>query len=461
MLLLGALLMAPDVLQRTTPTAARSITAPAPIVAAATPVGTDELRGPLIDLIKVADGLVDPVAVAAPDDGSGRIFIVERHGQVRIVDRDGALQPKPFLDLRGLITFTHMEQGMLGLAFHPDFRDNGLFYVSYTDLQTNGDTFVMEFAADPANPNTILPESARLLLAVDQPFVEHNGGTIHFGPDGYLYIALGDGGHAGDPYDNAQDRSSLLGKILRIDVAASGDRPYGIPAGNPFVPGVRRDSPFAPAEPLRTTRRERQERKEQVGTAVFSEGGVEQDARPEIWALGLRNPWQISFDPKTGDLYIPDVGQRQWEEINIERAGSAGGVNYGWDWLEGSHCYPDTTTSCARQQVGVLPVFEYQHGEAGCAVLGIGVFRGQEPSALEGAYLFTDWCTGAISALREESTGKWVAAELLQTPLRPLGAGRDADGALYVTAGGAPSIYADPAVDASGSVWKIVLNGSR
>lgn len=189
---------------------------------------------PEIQLVKVAGGLADPVNVAAPNDGSGRLFIVERVGRIRILDADGNLLDEPFLDLTELVQNDYLEQGLLGLAFHPDFANNGRFYVNFTDYHTNGDTFVMEFVVSDDDPNVANREGGRLLLAVDQPYVNHNGGTIHFGPDGYLYIGLGDGGLGGDPYDTAQDRASLLGKLLRIDVDPVGGLAYGIPADNPY-----------------------------------------------------------------------------------------------------------------------------------------------------------------------------------------------------------------------------------
>jgi glucose/arabinose dehydrogenase len=184
---------------------------------------------PQIQLVKVAGGLADPVNVAAPNDGSGRLFVIERVGRIRVIDPDGTLRPDPFLDLTELVQNDYLEQGLLGLAFHPDYATNGLFYVDFTDYHTNGDTFVMEFHVSGDDPNVANRESGKLLLAIDQPYVNHNGGSIHFGPDGYLYIGTGDGGMGGDPYDTAQDRSELLGKMLRIDVNAGGGRPTGFP----------------------------------------------------------------------------------------------------------------------------------------------------------------------------------------------------------------------------------------
>jgi glucose/arabinose dehydrogenase len=223
--------------------------------------------------------------------------VIERPGFIRIIDKDGNLLPDPFLDLSVLVQSDYLEQGVLGLAFHPDYKNNGRFYVNFTDFHTNGDTFVMEFHVSADDPNVADRDSGRLLLAFDQPYVNHNGGTIKFGPDGYLYIASGDGGGGGDAYDNAQNRSSLLGKLLRIDVEPAGDQPYGIPA----------DNPFAEAQVVQSN---------QITDVIGETEGLNleaaryhPDARREVWAYGLRNPWQFDFDPDTGDLYIADVGQ--------------------------------------------------------------------------------------------------------------------------------------------------------
>ncbi|MGH2618049.1 MAG: PQQ-dependent sugar dehydrogenase, partial [Thermomicrobiales bacterium] len=354
---------------------------------------------PQVQLVLVAEGLADPVDIAAANDGSDRLFIVERYGQIRVVDASGALLETPFLDLSAQVQSGYMEQGLLGLAFHPDYRGNGRFFVAYTDRRTNGDTFVMEFQVSPDDANIADPKSGRLLLAVDQPFVEHNGGTLRFGPDGYLYIGMGDGGFSGDPYDHAQDRGSLLGKLLRIDVDTPVPAPYAIPTDNPLAGPGRNDNPFLPIATPADARGERREGRKPRGQnpqAVLSESGVIERPRPEIWALGFRNPWQFSFDPDSGDLYIPDVGQKTWEEINVEPAGSIGGLNYGWDWLEGSHCYPEEIARCPRQQIGTLPVAEYAHGEDNCAIVGIGVYRGDASPSLDGIYFNTDFCSGTI-----------------------------------------------------------------
>jgi glucose/arabinose dehydrogenase len=431
----------------------------APVTAS---IATPELAFPPpleIALVKVAEGLADPVDVAAPDDGSQRLFVVERFGRIRIIDAGGALLDTPFLDLSAQVQASYMEQGLLGLAFHPDYQTNGRFFIAYTDRRTNGDTFVMEFAVSRDDPNMADPKSGRLLLAVDQPFVEHNGGTLRFGPDSFLYIGMGDGGHNGDPYDNAQDRTSLLGKLLRIDVDAGRDDLYAIPPDNPFVGLPRADNPFAPvASPVDPGRERRRDRDQpQNPQAVLSDTGIIEQARPEIWALGLRNPWQFSFDPETGDLYIPDVGHRVWEEVNVESAGGVGGVNYGWDWQEGSHCYPDDIDECPRQQIGALPVAEYAHEDRHCAIIGIGVYRGAISPSLSGVYFHADYCSGTIWGLRRADDGAWWHEPILETTLRVNGSGRDAAGEMYLAAGGDQTgPYVDPYANPTGALWRLV-----
>lgn len=408
--------------------------------------GGDLPGDPAIALVKVADGLVDPVAVAAPDDGSGRLFVVERVGRIRIIDEDGTLLPEPFLDITPTVKTDFLEQGLLGLAFDPDFETNGYFYVNYTDWRTNGDTFVVRYTASRDDSNVADPESARVLLTFDQPYVNHNGGTIQFGPDGYLYIATGDGGLAGDPFDNAQNRRELLGKILRIDVSAAegGAVPYGVP-----------------------------ENRQDFGRTLYSDvarnlaqtNEYHPAQRPEIYAYGLRNPWQFSFDPETGDLFIPDVGQNEWEEINFVPAGTEGDLNFGWDYLEGAHCYPPGD-NCAP--VGILPVAEFSNSEEeGCSITGIGVYRGEEFADLDGIYFASDFCSGKVWGLAPAGGGtgattagvaeKWEFEELADTVLGVTGAGQGADGSLYVTScacsfGRSYNPFENP----TGVVWRIV-----
>lgn len=392
-----------------------------------------ELPGnPSIQLIMIAEGLADPVNVASPNDGSGRVFVVERPGRIRIIE-NGELLDDPFLDITSVVKIDFLEQGLLGLAFHPDYADNGRFFVNYTDYRTNGDTFVVEFQVSADNVNRADPDSARVLLTYDQPYINHNGGTIKFGPDGYLYVAMGDGGLAGDPYRTAQDLSTLLGKLLRIDVDNRGTHAYGIPEDNPFGGRVLY-SPFA---------------NQQART-----GGYIPDARAEVWAYGLRNPWQFSFDPETGDLYIADVGQNAWEEINFEPAGSEGGLNYGWPIMEASHCYPPDETDCG--EFGVLPVAEYSIAADDCSITGIGVYRG-EAADLNGIYVSSDFCSGMVRGLMQDEDGGWIFADLLDTELSVTGAGSDNDGNLYLTSCNCRfGRDYDPFDDPGGAVWQIV-----
>jgi len=421
-----------------TPVVELSVTPPAQ------PGGT--LPGnPQIQLVKVAEGLADPINVAAPNDGSGRLFIIERVGRIRILDKDGNLLPDPFLDLTELVQNDYLEQGLLGLAFHPDYATNGRFYVDFTDYHTNGDTFVMEFHVSGDNANVADRASGKLLLAIDQPYVNHNGGSIHFGPDGYLYIGTGDGGMGGDPYDNAQDRSVLLGKMLRIDVNSGEGAPYGIPS----------DNPYASAQVVQSN---------SITDVIGETEGLSleaayyhPEARREIWAYGLRNPWQFSFDSETGDLYIADVGQITWEEIDFHPAGSLGGQNYGWDIQEAAPFYPPSVTQCPRDQMGTLPVAQYKHGEDGCAITGLGVYRGQESPSLDGIYFNSDFCSGRFWGLKRGDDGTWAYQQLLDTSLLVTGAGTDEANNLYATA--CVCVFSrqyDAFENPQGTVWRIV-----
>ena len=323
--------------------------------------------------------LQQPLAMAVRRDDDA-LYVAEKDGAVRAIRR-GIVDPVPVLDLRGQVSLGG-EQGLLGLAFAPDGRR---LYVNFTDL--GGNTHVVEYgmAGDRADE-----ASRRDLLVVQQPYANHNGGNLVFGPDGYLYVGLGDGGSGGDPHGNGQSTSTLLGKMLRIDPRPSGGRPYGIPDDNPFV--------------------------------------GRSDVHPEIWALGLRNPWRYSFDRVTGDLWIADVGQQEWEEIDRRDAGSAGGENYGWNILEGSHPFAGDAVPGG----GVPPVFEYSHADGGCTVIGGYVYRGRSIPELEGAYLFGDLCLGEIEAIR-------VAGDHVTDHVGSLGPvvpslssfGEDGDGELY------------------------------
>ena len=305
-----------------TPTAAAESSPTAPSQTAATPSSDRELVG--IDVELVFEGFEQPVQITNAGDGSNRLFVVSRLGTIRVIDAATTLA-SPFLDVGDLIRTGGSEQGLLGLAFHPAYRENGRFFVNYTNGQ--GNTVIAEYGASPGDPNRARPEAVRVVLTYEQPFRNHNGGMLAFGPDGYLYIGAGDGGSGGDPQGNGQRLSTLLGKMLRIDVD-SGD-PYSIPSDNPFVNDA--------------------------------------SARPEIWAYGLRNPWRYSFDRETGDLYIADVGQNRIEEVSFQPASSSGGENYGWNVTEGSTCF-SPSTGCDDSGF-VLPVAEYDHRD-GCSITG-------------------------------------------------------------------------------------------
>ena len=335
-----------------------------------------------LDLATVAEGLDAPLGVTHAGDGSGRLFVVEQTGAIRILD-DGRVLDAPFLDVSESIV-AGGEQGLLGLAFHPRYRNNGRFFINYTDV--NGDTVVAEVQTSN-DPNVAENGSVTPLLQIDQPFANHNGGQLAFGPDGYLYIATGDGGSAGDPEGNGQNTEALLGKLLRVDVD-SGDS-YGIPDDNPFVSG----------------------------------GGA-----PEVWAYGLRNPWRFSFDTETDELWIADVGQGDFEEINKSRP-ERGGLNYGWNVMEGRDCFEGG--DCDRFDM-VLPISGYTH-DAGCSVTGGYVYRGTESPALRGGYIFGDYCSGAIWGINARARNFTDPVELMQSGLSISSFGLDEDGELYLT----------------------------
>lgn len=332
----------------------------------------------------VVQGLSQPVFLTSPP-GDPRLFVVERTGAVLIVTPDGSVLPTPFLDLSQEVTTVGSEQGLLGLAFHPDYADNGRFFVDYTDV--GGDTRVVEYMADPTS-DVADAGSASLVLHVEQPFANHNGGQVSFGPDGMLYIGLGDGGSGGDPNGNGQNLQTLLGTILRIDV--DGAPPYEIPADNPFV----------------------------------SDG----EARAEIWAYGLRNPWRFAWDPAQSLFYIADVGQDQVEEVNIIPSAN-GGVNYGWRIMEGGECFLQAT--CIQEGLH-LPEIVYSH-ELGCSVTGGVAYRGSEIPTLAGRYLFADFCDGWIRAAAVENRLVVDVSELeIDRPGSITSFGVDADGEVYV-----------------------------
>jgi len=328
----------------------------------------------------VADGFQRPVALAHV--GDDRLFVVEQRGVIRVLE-NGVVEPEPFLDIRDRVNSSAFEQGLLGLAFDPDFARSGYFYVNYTDA--GGDTIVSRFTAALGGAQTE-PATEAGVLRVDQPFSNHNGGDLHFGPDGFLYIAAGDGGSANDPHGNGQNPDTLLGKLLRIKVGEA--EPYAIPGDNPFAVG----------------------------------GG-----RGEIWASGLRNPWRFHFDPLTGDLYIGDVGQNAWEEINFLPANSKGGANFGWNHREGMHPFADQRTEGL-----VDPVVEYANAGSECSVSGGIVVRDPALPGWSGVYLYGDYCSGSVWGLLRDASGQWQDERLFDTPFSISSFGTDSSGAVYL-----------------------------
>jgi glucose/arabinose dehydrogenase len=339
-----------------------------------------------LQLQQVATGLSGPVYVTSPP-GDARLFIVEQPGRIRIV-QNGQLIATPFLDIISRVG-SGGERGMLSVAFHPQYSANGFFYVYFT--ATNGDIRIERFRVS-SNPNVADPASSKLILGVPHTRGNHNGGLALFGPDGMLYLGLGDGGGGGDPDRNGQNANTLLGALLRIDVN-TGD-PYSIPAGNPFI--------------------------------------GRSDARGEIWAIGLRNPWRFAFDPQGGNLYVADVGQGDREEVNVVSATRAG-VNYGWNIMEGSVCY--NASSCDRQGLE-LPAVEYRHLGNACSVTGGFVYRGSAIPELAGHYFYGDYCAGFVKSFRYENG---AATDERTWELGNIGNvtsfGQDAAGELYITAG--------------------------
>ena len=348
--------------------------------------GTPVSGIPALQARLVVSGLQSPLDLQSVPGDSERVYVVEQGGRIRVV-RAGQLAAAPFLDIAGRLS-TGGERGLLGLAFHPQFATNRRFFVNYTNPA--GDTRISEFRASSADAAD--PASERVLLAVAQPFSNHNGGGLAFDNSGRLLIALGDGGSAGDPQNNGQRLDTLLGKILRIDVDAAS--PYGVPADNPFLatPG----------------------------------------ARAEIWAYGLRNPFRIAVDRPTGDLYIGDVGQARIEEIDVDAGVRHAGANYGWRLTEGSQCY-NPASGCNTAGL-TPPVYEYTHSE-GCSVTGGVVYRGCRIPALAGSYFFSDYCSalvrsfrlanGQLSELRDWTSG-------LRGLHAPVSFGLDAAGEVYI-----------------------------
>lgn len=364
--------------------------------------GAGEMQEVPYQLVPVASGFSRPLYVTHAGDGSGRLFVVEQGGAIRVI-KDGVVLAQPFLDVSGLISREaledgYTERGLLGLAFHPGYADNGWLYIDYTDV--NGHTVVARYTVSADDPDRADATSAAPLLYVQQPYANHNGGHMAFGPDGYLYVSLGDGGSGGDPDGNGQNLATLLGSILRLDVNVADG--YAIPADNPFVD--------------------------------------REGAHPEIWAWGLRNVWRFSFDRATGDLYLADVGQDQWEEINFQPVSSAGGENYGWNAFEGTHVYSGQP---AASDV-VAPVLEYAHSNGRCSVTGGYVYRGERIPALQGIYLYGDWCTGTIWSAQRDAGGLWQALVSLESGRSISSFGEDEAGELYLVDYGGEVLRFEP-----------------
>jgi len=371
------------------PTSASGSDGPTGTPIASPPATPPPLRsGPdALAVQSIVGGFDHPTAVTNAGDGSERLFVVERVGRIRIVNPDGSVAAEPFLDIIPRVLSGYLEQGLLGLSFHPNYLVTGRFFVNYT-RQPDGANVIAEFRVSTSTGNAD-PASERILLAIPDPAVNHNGGGLAFGPDRNLYIGLGDGGGQNDQYGNAQNLSSLLGKILRIDVDAprSSGRPYAIPADNPFASG----------------------------------GGA-----PEIWAIGMRNPWRISFDREWHDLFIGDVGGGSWEELDRQPADAPGGLNYGWPVMEGRHCLAG---SCNVSGL-VEPIAEYGHDQ-GCSMIGGYVYRGHAQPELNGVYVFGDWCSGWIFTLQVDE-GTVTPKTVLQSGLQISSFGEDEAGEIYL-----------------------------
>ncbi len=370
---------------------------------------------PTLKFIPVVGGLNSPVFVTNAGDGSNRLFIVQQTGQIRIF-KNGSLLSTPFLNILGLVSnFTGIngEQGLLSLAFDPNYSTNGFFYITYTTNNSDPTflytTTLARYQVSSTNPDQADPSSGAVLLSIPKKYTNHNGGMLAFGPNGYLYMSMGDGGSGGDPDNNAQNLHTLLGKILRLDVESSppAGQTYVIPPTNPFY------------------------------------GSTDSKVKKEIWAYGLRNPWRFSFDRSSGDLYIGDVGQNTEEEVDFQAASNSGGQNYGWHILEGNLCY-DPSTGCVAPSGYVPPVATYDHGtneSYGCAVIGGYVYRGSTYPALQGVYFYGDLCTGKIFGLVRNSNNTWSHSLITSTGFTISSFGQDEQGELYVVDYGNGVVY--------------------
>lgn len=345
-------------------------------------------------VLTTVGGFSHPTSIVSPDDNSGRIFVTDQPGMIRVV-RAGVLLPTPALDIRSVVGSAGTEDGLLCIAFPAGFATKQRAYIYFTDPGNNTRVFRIKVSA--TDPNVFDPASMQLILAVAQPYSNHKGGQLAFGPDGYLYVGLGDGGSERDPQNRGQDLSTLLAKILRIDVESAPDSGgYTVPPDNPFV-----------------------------GRA---------GARPETWQYGLRNPWRFSFDPASGDLWIGDVGQDKWEEIDLVAGDRPGGLNFGWSLYEGNHLYKATS----KKPGFAWPVAEYSHSE-GSAVTGGYVYRGKAYPAMQGLYVFGDFGSGTVWTLREVG-GSWVRTAALHTSHQISTFGTDGNGELWLADWGAGTI---------------------
>lgn len=362
---------------------------PTPVPPTPTPFPT-VANGVTFETILPGGDLFRPVYLTHA--GDDRLFIVTQTGTIRIM-QDGQLLGQPFLDIEDQVNSNANEQGLLSVAFHPNYAENGRFFINYT--REDGSTVVSRWQVS-ADPNVADAGSEQVMLVIGQPYGNHNGGQIKFGPDGMLYIGMGDGGSADDPQGNGQNPGTLLGAMLRIDVNYEASPYYAVPASNPFV--------------------------------------NDDAVRNEIWAIGLRNPWRFSFDRATGDLFIADVGQNTYEEVSFQPAGSSGGENYGWNVMEGMHCF---RANCDQTGL-VLPIFEYNHSQ-GCSITGGYVYRGAAYPALVGNYFVTDYCSGQLWAIVPQPDGNWQTELIGNSGVTSASFGEDVNGELYLLdhAGGA------------------------
>ncbi|MDX1672092.1 MAG: PQQ-dependent sugar dehydrogenase [Balneolaceae bacterium] len=331
-----------------------------------------------------------PLDLQHPGDGSNRLFVVEQRGMIHVFDNDPSVAGKTtFLDIQNQVTTAGNEEGLLGLAFHPNFENNGFFFVNYT-ADNPERTVISRFTVSPNDPDQADPASETEILTFSQPFDNHNGGQLAFGPDGYLYISVGDGGSGGDPNENGQDRTTILGTILRIDVdnQANGNN-YAIPPDNPYA-------------------------------------GNNQGFREEIWAYGLRNPWRFSFDATTGDLWAGDVGQGEFEEVDLIEKGE----NYGWDIMEGNECF-EPSSNCDMSGL-TMPIWVYDHSQGDISITGGFVYRGETHRVLRGMYIYADFASGRIWALDITDLDNPVNTQLVDANFLISSFGVDPDNELYI-----------------------------